>query len=428
MTVCGASVKHALKTTLFIFITITFVSSCASGDNQSPQPLGALSVTRVPQIRLADVEAIEIIQSRGSTLEVSVIVRGSHKSQCEQIDKIQQSRVNRDFLIAIESRLVPTSKCTSDLVPFEQALALDVNGLPPGTYYAEVNGLRGSFTIPAPSDPDPENAVISGTLWLDTCPENLLAGEVDNPSTGICIELGDGLKVANDILDNGESGVENVIVNLGAGRCPSVGLASTITDSNGVFLFAGLRSGKYCVSIDSLNPQNSQQLFDGLWSNIEFGATAEKEVDIQSGQVQQDINFGWQRTAQPRIILPREDPCTDKALFMEDVTIPDGSILFSGQEFTKTWRLRNIGSCSWDEGYTLVLVEGEAMNALESIPILSVVNPGDDIELSVTMTAPAIPGAYESAWKLQNQNAILFGIGPGSNQAFWVKINVETSD
>jgi len=416
-----------LSLTLVIFVTI-ILGACASGFSQTPQPSANIIATESPQIRPANVESIEIYQSRGSILTVSVIVRGFLESRCEQIDKIQQSRVNHNFLITIESRLVPASNCASDSISFEQPVTLDVNGLPPGTYFVEVNGLRGSFTIPVRVDSDPENAVIGGTLWLDSCPENLVTAGVDNSGAGICVEREDGSREANGILESGESGIGNVIVNLGTGECYSSGLASTITDNDGVFLFAGLSAGKYCVSIDSMNPQNSQQLFEGHWSTARFGAVAEVEFDVQESQVQDDINFGWQHTVQPQIFLPREDPCTNKALFIEDVSIPDGTILISGQVFTKTWRLRNIGSCSWDEDYALVLVDGEPMNAPESIEIPSVVNPGDDIELSVTMTAPTDPGAYEAAWKLRNQEGVVFGIGPGSNQAFWVKVIVDSSE
>jgi hypothetical protein len=37
----------------------------------------------------------------------------------------------------------------------------------------------------------------------------------------------------------------------------------------------------------------------------------------------------------------------DKADFVTDVTIPDDTVLDPGESFTKTWRLKNSGTCSW---------------------------------------------------------------------------------
>ena len=46
----------------------------------------------------------------------------------------------------------------------------------------------------------------------------------------------------------------------------------------------------------------------------------------------------------------------DAAAFVRDVTIPDGTIVEPGRDFTKTWRLKNVGTCSWTTAYALVFV------------------------------------------------------------------------
>ena len=53
-------------------------------------------------------------------------------------------------------------------------------------------------------------------------------------------------------------------------------------------------------------------------------------------------------------------PC-NQAQFVKDVTIPDNTELGPGQSFTKTWRLKNIGTCAWTTGYDLVFLSGDAM-------------------------------------------------------------------
>ena len=44
----------------------------------------------------------------------------------------------------------------------------------------------------------------------------------------------------------------------------------------------------------------------------------------------------------------------DAAAFVKDVTISDGTIIGPGNSFKKTWRLQNVGTCSWTPSYALV--------------------------------------------------------------------------
>lgn len=107
-----------------------------------------------------------------------------------------------------------------------------------------------------------------------------------------------------------------------------------------------------------------------------------------------------------------------------DVTIPDDTRMQPDQSFTKTWRLQNVGACTWDESYDLVWFSGERMGAPQSVPLRGRVRPGDVVDLSVDMVAPAVPGAYQSNWKLRNSAGVLFGIGPRGDASFWVRIIV----
>jgi hypothetical protein len=114
----------------------------------------------------------------------------------------------------------------------------------------------------------------------------------------------------------------------------------------------------------------------------------------------------------------------DAATFIKDVTIPDGTIIGRSATFTKTWRIQNTGTCSWTTSYALVFVNGYQMTGSSGIAMPSVVNPGQIIDLSITMTAPATDGHYQGFWKLRNAAGVLFGIGPQGQGAFWTDINV----
>jgi hypothetical protein len=118
-------------------------------------------------------------------------------------------------------------------------------------------------------------------------------------------------------------------------------------------------------------------------------------------------------------------PC-NKAEFITDMTIPDYTQLKSGESFTKTWRVKNVGSCTWTTAYDLVFSSGNAMNASAVIPLTGNVAPGQTVDLSANMKAPESSGDYSGYWMLRNQNDGLFGVGPDGNTSLWVKITVKT--
>lgn len=100
--------------------------------------------------------------------------------------------------------------------------------------------------------------------------------------------------------------------------------------------------------------------------------------------------------------------CTLASAFIADVTIPDGTVIAPGATFVKTWAIQNTGTCTWGGGYNAVFVGGETFSASSPQPI-SPANPGDVINISITMVAPTTPGQRSSVWQLQASNGILFG-------------------
>jgi hypothetical protein len=115
----------------------------------------------------------------------------------------------------------------------------------------------------------------------------------------------------------------------------------------------------------------------------------------------------------------------DAAAFVKDVTVGDGSVLTRGATFTKTWRLKNVGSCSWNSSYALVFINGDAMSGPTTVSLGGTVQPGQTIDVSATMVAPSSDGHYRGYWKLRNASNALFGIGKQADTAFWVDIYVK---
>lgn len=118
-------------------------------------------------------------------------------------------------------------------------------------------------------------------------------------------------------------------------------------------------------------------------------------------------------------------PC-NLGRFVTDVTIPDGTKFEPGESFTKTWRIKNVGSCAWTSGYDIVFSGGDAMDAPSAVQITSgTVNPGQNVDVSVDLTAPASEGTYRGNWQLRDPSDVIFGIENSSSGYFWVEIEVE---
>lgn len=101
-----------------------------------------------------------------------------------------------------------------------------------------------------------------------------------------------------------------------------------------------------------------------------------------------------------------------------DVTILDGTPMTPGQEFVKTWKIKNTGICSWGDGYLLVYSYGEKMNG-QPVPIGTLVQVGQEVEVSINFKAPINIGEYTSAWQMTNAKGAPFG------KALFVKIIVK---
>ncbi len=115
--------------------------------------------------------------------------------------------------------------------------------------------------------------------------------------------------------------------------------------------------------------------------------------------------------------IPSGKACTNQYAYVSDVSIPDGTSMNPGQVFTKTWRVRNTGTCIWGEGYTLACVRGQAMTSLSSVAVPRT-EPGSTADLSVLMTAPTASGTYQGYWALTNPGGV--PLTPN----LWVKIQV----
>jgi hypothetical protein len=102
-----------------------------------------------------------------------------------------------------------------------------------------------------------------------------------------------------------------------------------------------------------------------------------------------------------------------------DVTIPDGTPLTPGQDFVKTWKIKNSGNCPWGAGYELIYAGYADKMSGTPAPLGTLVAVGQEIDVSVNFKAPTKVGEYTSAWQMANAKNIPFG------KAVFVKIVVK---
>jgi hypothetical protein len=111
------------------------------------------------------------------------------------------------------------------------------------------------------------------------------------------------------------------------------------------------------------------------------------------------------------------------AQFVGDITVPDGTIVLPGTTFTKTWQVKNVGSCAWDTSHRLYLQSGESMTTTTSIPLPQTVWPGQTINLSVPMTAPEAEGVYTGYWRIATPYGGSFGVN-ANDASLYVRVTV----
>jgi hypothetical protein len=114
-------------------------------------------------------------------------------------------------------------------------------------------------------------------------------------------------------------------------------------------------------------------------------------------------------TATPRP-SPSSTPCPgNDAAFVADVTIPDDTFIKNDEQFTKTWRIRNSGRCTWGADYRLAYSEGARMAAPDFVELAQEVRPGQTVDVSVIFVAPGEPGPANSKWQMQDTQSTPFG-------------------
>jgi hypothetical protein len=179
---------------------------------------------------------------------------------------------------------------------------------------------------------------------------------------------------------------------------------------------AGNSQTETVKTLDFLRTQMAQQAATATPGGIQPTNTAQVPTLVPSSTPQPSATTVF-------IPSPTATQICDRAGFVSDVNIPDGSVIPAGTQFVKTWRLKNTGACTWTPDYTIVLESGEGMNGPAAQKINASVVPGQTVDISVPLKAPSQPGSYRGYWKMRNAAGVIFGVGSSSDR-FYVDIKV----
>lgn len=154
--------------------------------------------------------------------------------------------------------------------------------------------------------------------------------------------------------------------------------------------------------------------------NIAFVQTSAVST-FSAGLTQTALSIPTNTPQPTNTLIPSETPVPTKTagpptptalcyglVYIKDVTIKDGTAMTPGETFTKTWQVQNTGTCAWDVGFKFTLVGGDAMGGV-ILTLSKVVGPGDQVELSVPMTAPNKTGTVTGTWRMSTTDGTYFG-------------------
>ncbi len=190
-----------------------------------------------------------------------------------------------------------------------------------------------------------------------------------------------------------------------------------------------VQSAQQTAVMQTVSAVMTQQAFETLVAQATQIANQPSATPTQEASPTPEQPTPVPATATPTQVPPtptatqKPIPC-NAAQFVSDVSVPDGTQFSGGQKFTKTWRLKNVGTCTWNKDYALVFVDGSAMSAPAAVSLKGEVRPGETVDLSVDLVAPSNAGSYKANWILRDASGRLFGLGDNADKAFWVSIKV----
>jgi hypothetical protein len=278
------------------------------------------------------------------------------------------------------------------------------------------NGTQLAVSVNDPLTPGTNLAELSYRL-LDTGNHTLLVESRSKQSGDFVISLEARPAGSNVLLSNADTIAANLNTSTGVQTfdfqlTPTAATTLTLTPTTlGSAFAAEVRddNGRLVGRVDHAVQSVQFQIAPGP-GNIYFvsvvGSPPETALTVEIGLNQFLADFSAQTAG---------ETCTNSAQFIADVNIPDGTVIPVGVPFIKAWRLRNIGTCTWDSTYSFTQVSGEGIAASpETIPV-PYTPPNVEVDLSVLLNMPVetpIGQTQRAAFQLVAPDGTPFGSTP----------------
>jgi len=388
--------SQSLSTYLLLIVVLgalLVLASCAT-PGEKPTSIADLPADVADNItEPATVEEVEILLLESFPIQVQVLARGILPDSCTTLDEAATERTDNTFTVSLSTVRPAVAECEEGELSFEQTINLDAEGLPAGKYIVDVNGVTSNFEL------EVDNAV----LPTPTAP--VADSDVEPSAEESADEVSRATKAASTVMAKSlRADVEEIEV---------------ISEEQVEWPDA-------CLGLAKPEESCLQQITPGYQVTLHYKDTTHVYRTDESGEVVRVETMETEETTTPSDTesTTADKECVDRIAFVRDVTVPDGTRAPPNKGFTKTWRLKNTGTCTWDTSYDVVFVGGDQMSGPDETPLLIKVPPGKNMDVSVKLTSPSKKGTYKGQWGIRNGDGEVFGMGKQAKQPFWVQIRV----
>jgi hypothetical protein len=183
-----------------------------------------------------------------------------------------------------------------------------------------------------------------------------------------------------------------------------------------------LAFGACNLPVQSSQPQNEQQSqeppADQETDPQEEPASEEPPTEPEQDPVTQPETETEEAGDEETVTEEPVSDCTPDSEFVDDITIPDGTLVEPGETITKTWRIRNDGTCTWTSAFVWEQVNYDdtvLKASSRTMPMPTDIAPGDTYDISVQLTLPAnakLGSLQVARFQMRSPGGGLFGTHP----------------
>ncbi len=120
------------------------------------------------------------------------------------------------------------------------------------------------------------------------------------------------------------------------------------------------------------------------------------------------------------IPAPTTSPHACNAVSFVSENPVDGATFAPGATFTKSWRFKNVGTCTWNPNYKVVYSNGNTITGADTKKLPNYVAPGETTDIVYTFKAPSTAGTYQTVFNLKDDEGNVFA-------QFWVQFKVKST-